>query len=86
MTDSSCNCVEEFDNKLREHNTRIDVTIAFPRDGSPAFTRPAISTSKIETRKRGGPVIAMPSFCPFCGTPYEAQPARPATSAEGGAA
>lgn len=86
MTQPSCNCVEEFDNKLREHNTRIDVTFDFPRDGSPAFTRPKIATSKIKTRKRCGPAIAIPSFCPFCGTRYVDEPAQPATSTEGGVA
>lgn len=70
MTAETCNCLADFNERLREHNTEIDVTFGFPRDGSPAFVRPKIATSKIETRKRGGPVIAVPSFCPFCGTAY----------------
>ncbi|WP_439571210.1 DNA translocase FtsK [Sphingomonas sp.] len=71
MADNPCTCVADFNVKLAPHNTRIVETLGFPRDGSPAFTRPAITTEKIESRKRGGPAIAVPSFCPFCGTPYQ---------------
>lgn len=68
-----CKCVEEFNAKLADHNTKIVETLCIPRDGSPAYTRPTIRTEKIETRKRVGPAIAVPSFCPFCGTRYEAE-------------
>lgn len=78
MTDQSCNCLTEFNKKLEDHNTEIDVTFCFHRDGRPMTARPKISTSKLETRKRVGPVIAAPTFCPFCGKPYEPQPAMPA--------
>lgn len=77
-----CNCVAEFNRKLADHNTRIVETLGFPRDGSPAFTRPTITTEKIESRKRGGPAIAVPSFCPFCGTPYQGYGA-PASATSG---
>ncbi len=66
-----CSCLAEFSDKLAEHNTRICVTFGFPRDGSPSFMRPTIQTEKIETRKRVGPVLAIPTFCPFCGARYE---------------
>jgi hypothetical protein len=78
MPPQPCTCVADFNTKLREHNTKIIETISIPRDGSPAFTRPTIRTEKIESRKRVGPAIAMPTFCPFCGTAYEAQPSHPA--------
>lgn len=70
----TCKCIEEMNAKLGEHNTRLCVTFGFPRDGSPSFTRPHIQTEKIETRKRVGAVLAIPSFCPFCGERYEAKP------------
>jgi hypothetical protein len=73
--DPRCKCVEEMDAKLAEFNTRISVTFGFPRDGSPSYTRPRIATEKLETRKRVGPALAVPSFCPFCGTKYERLPA-----------
>lgn len=71
LREGPCNCVDDFNRSLADHNTRIVETLGFPRDGSPAFSRPTITTEKIETRKRGGPAIALPSFCPFCGTPYQ---------------
>jgi hypothetical protein len=66
----SCNCIDAMDAKLEPHNTRLCVTFGFPRDGSPASTYPAIRTEKIEKRKRVGPALAIPSFCPFCGVAY----------------
>lgn len=74
-----CTCVADFNAKLREHNTRIVETFGFPRDGRPIFTRPKIQTEKIESRKRVGPAIAVPTFCPFCGKRYEPAPAVPAS-------
>lgn len=73
-----CNCVADFNRKLAEHNTRIIETIGIPRDGGPMFTRPMIRTEKIETRKRVGPAIAVPTYCPFCGVRYDVEPVAPA--------
>lgn len=73
----SCNCIEEMDAKLGEHNTKMGVIFGFPRDGRPMFVRPFIMTEKIERRKRVGPLLAVPTFCPFCGERYEPAPAQP---------
>ena len=81
----SCNCIEEMDAKLAGHNTKLRVTFGFPRDGSPCYTLPLIDTEKVETRKRVGPALAIPSFCPFCGNAYDAA-LRKASPDEGGAA
>lgn len=66
----ACDCIAEMDAKLAEHNTKLCVTFAFPRDGSPSYTLPSIETEKIEKRQRKGPALAIPCFCPFCGTKY----------------
>jgi hypothetical protein len=71
----ACNCIEEMDAKLAEHNTRIAVTFAFPRDGSPSYVLPTIAVEKIDRKKRGSTALAFPTYCPFCGTQYEADPA-----------
>ena len=86
MTHQSCDCLEQFAAKLKEHNTEISVTFSIPRDGSAMKMLPRIATNKIEARKRVGPMLVVPTFCPFCGNRYEAEPAQPATPAEGGAA
>lgn len=79
-----CNCIEVMNAKLADHNTEIEETICFPRDSSPAFTLPKIGTKKVESRVRRGPALAIPSFCPFCGVPYQPQSAAP--KPEGGSA
>lgn len=90
MTHQACNCLSDFNERLKEHNTKIDVTFVIPRNGGPMRDFPKIETSKIETRKRVGPVIAVPTFCPFCGQRYEPMPAKAkadeSAEAEGGAA
>lgn len=78
MTHQPCTCLAQFNERLKEHNTEISVTYTVPMNGAPMRMRPRIATSKLETRKRVGPVIAAPTFCPFCGEPYEPQPSKPA--------
>lgn len=73
MTLQECKCLSNFNEMLKEHNTEIDITFSIPRDGGPMRAFPKISTSKIESRKRVGPVIAAPTFCPFCGQRYGEQ-------------
>ena len=76
----ACDCIADMDAKLAEHNTRLVCTFAIPRDGSPMTTRPKLETEKIEPRKRGKGVFPVPTYCPFCGEPYEPQPAAPAAA------
>ena len=67
----TCDCISEMGKLLAEHNTKLGVTLAFPRDGTPGFCLPHIHTEKIERRQRKGPALAIPTFCPFCGTKYD---------------
>lgn len=66
-----CNCIKEMDEKLAEYNTKLMLTMGFPRDGTPSYCLPHIDTEKIEKRKRLGPALAVPTFCPFCGVKYD---------------
>ncbi|XAI96238.1 hypothetical protein [Microcystis phage Mae-JY29] len=78
-----CECIEQMDAKLADHNTKLSLTLGFTGEGT-TFVLPTITTEKIEKRVRKGPAIAVPTFCPFCGVPYQPQPAAP--KPEGGAA
>lgn len=57
-----CTCIDEFNEKAAEHNTELTVTL-FSR-------RPLLETQKVDTKKRGKPVGAIASYCPFCGEKY----------------
>lgn len=64
-----CGCIDEMNEKLAEHNTKLGLTFGFGRDGS-SSTFPHIMTEKVEKRVRKGPALAIPTFCPFCGERY----------------
>lgn len=66
----ACDCIARMDELLRPHNTRLGLTISFGRDAAAYLT---IMTEQIE-RGRGKPkaVAMLPTFCPFCGTSYQA--------------
>ncbi len=67
----ACDCIKQMNAKLAEHNTRLCVTFGFPRDGGPSYTIPTLMVEKINTRNREK-VLAIPTFCPFCGAKYGA--------------
>lgn len=63
---TACNCAEEVDAKLAQHNTRLLRALCFRPPGE----RLMIETERVE-RKRGARKVSMfPSFCPFCGIRY----------------
>lgn len=63
---SGCDCLEGINEKLAEHNTEVVITW-YP------IVRPLIETAKIDSKKRGKPMLVAASFCPFCGVEYQDQ-------------
>jgi hypothetical protein len=60
-----CDCISKIDEKLAEHNSRLQVAFTF----RPMSTRVHISTEKLVPRKRES-MGAVATFCPFCGERY----------------
>lgn len=77
-----CECITTVDKLLSEHNARLGVTFNMLT----GKTYPKITVEKLESKKRGSPPLMIPTFCPFCGAPYEPEPVSPTTiaAAEGG--
>ncbi len=68
----TCNCVEMINEKLAARNTRLSQALMFDDSPSDGLMR---ETEQIETG-RGKPkaVTMFLSYCPFCGSKYEAKP------------
>lgn len=73
----ACTCLTDFDVKLAEHNTRLSRTIVLHPPGG---IFPTIQVEKINTRGKKA-VMAIPTFCPFCGVAYAPQSDLPAGTA-----
>ena len=59
-----CECVKQFNEQLASRNTKISEAWIL---GDNRMV-PLIATVKLNEKKRGRPVEALASFCPFCGT------------------
>lgn len=59
-----CNCIELSNAKLAKHNTKLDMQF-YLNPKTPK--RVTIATSKIDKKKRLGPVSLVGGYCPFCG-------------------
>jgi hypothetical protein len=67
---TSCTCIADFNKRLEQHNTRIDEGLM--RINGDWVTRPTIASEQIERgRGKKKAVRIVPTFCPFCGTPYD---------------
>ncbi len=65
-----CDCFTKVNRLLREHNTAIDlVNVISMKTGN--FERVmCVPTTRIDTKKRKGPLRVFASFCPMCGEKY----------------
>ena len=70
----ACQCLNEIDAELAGRNTRLIRTVVLSGYRATA----TIAVEKIAPRGEA-PVSCVPTYCPFCGVAYEAQPAAPAT-------
>jgi hypothetical protein len=76
MAGTKCTCADDVDAALRERNTRLTRAITFSdRGNNPNLM---LRTEQIETG-RGKPkaIGAFLSYCPFCGTKYDAGDSTP---------
>jgi hypothetical protein len=65
--DKGCKCINEMNQELGKHNTRLSLMITF--DGG---TYPAIGTEQIERgRGKARAKAVLPTYCPFCGAKYD---------------
>lgn len=72
MTVEPCNCVDEINALLAQHNTRLEVAIIFgPHRNDGLMLR----TEQIETGRGKPKARAMfLTYCPFCGQRYDDRP------------
>lgn len=68
----ACDCIAILDKRLADHNSRIQVTFVHNREAATLEVRPHIGTEKLDPRKRDK-MGAIATYCPFCGTRYEAR-------------
>lgn len=68
----ACNCIDVINAKLAERNTRLTEAIVF---GGARSKLPTIilQTEVIEKKRGAKPTSMFLSYCPFCGTKYEAE-------------
>jgi hypothetical protein len=58
-----CDCIQDVNKFLAEHNTKIEMPWFGPQ-------RPFVQTMKVDEKRRGKPRMMFASCCPFCGEKY----------------
>lgn len=69
----TCECINDLNAKLAEHNTRLSMTIAFRevRGKTVGNAYPSIQTEACLKKRGQRPMVVMPDFCPWCGVKYD---------------
>ena len=62
-----CDCIDDVDKVLAEHNGRLDLTINL----STGRAWPTLLVEKKDPKVRKRPPTMVPTHCPFCGEKYE---------------
>lgn len=71
----ACNCADEVDAKLEQHNTRLERAMMFDKTGRENNADLMLRTYQIETGRGKPKAKAMfISYCPFCGVKYDSDP------------
>ncbi len=65
-----CECMNRVNEHLKADNTRLSVSFCLSEDLSAMDMLPIVQTEKVKSQIRGKPMMAVASFCPFCGTKY----------------
>ena len=58
-----CDCIARVNKFLAGHNSKIMLPMLGPQI-------PFVETQKLDEKKRGKPMMAFATFCPFCGEKY----------------
>jgi hypothetical protein len=58
-----CDCNKRMNEALKEYNTMLVTNLIGPPHA-------LVLTDKIDSKKRGKPMMMFASYCPFCGEKY----------------
>lgn len=70
---TGCNCLEQVNEELLQHNTRLkrELMLNF-KTGEATMTKQVfLATEKVDSKKKREPAKSvLASYCPFCGKKY----------------
>ena len=68
----TCDCIEDMNKRLAEHNNRLAVTLQFRPEAerTVGYAYPTIQCEILEKKRGQRPMVVLPKFCPWCCTEY----------------